>query len=97
MRFDTSLFTFCRNTGVLSAELSELGGSLSEVISVESVHTGVVVEFELVDVDRDYEGDARFPQWDRTAFAEVERRPAQSAPTGGPGYAFVTYQRRPAA
>ena len=51
----------------------------------------------LTELDRDYEGDALFPAWDPDLFAEVERRPAQSAPAEGPGYAFVTYQRRPAA
>ena len=75
MRFDTSLFTYDKNTGVLSAELSELGGSLSEVISVESVHTGVVAEFELVVVDRDYEGDVlgwRYAPVDRSACPRVD-------------------------
>lgn len=51
----------------------------------------------LTELDRDYEGDARFPAWDPSSFVEVERRPAQSAPADGPGYTFVTYQRRPGA
>ena len=51
----------------------------------------------LTELDRDYEGDTRFPAWDPDTFAEVERRLAQSAPADGPGYTFVTYQRRPGA
>lgn len=49
----------------------------------------------LTELDRDYEGDAHFPAWDREAFVEIDRRPALAAPAGGPGYAFVTYARRP--
>ncbi len=51
-------------------------------------------ELVLTEIDRDFAGDAHFPAFDRTAFAEVARRPAQEAPPGGPGYAFVTYRRR---
>ena len=38
------------------------------------------------------EGDTRFPEWDRGAFAEIDRVPHVAA--DGTPYAFVTYRRR---
>lgn len=47
----------------------------------------------LTEIDREYDGDAYFPAWDRNAYDEVERRPAQAGADGVP-LAFVTYRRR---
>lgn len=41
----------------------------------------------LTEIDRDYEGDTRFPSFDRRRWREVERIP-------GEGLSFVTYERR---
>jgi dihydrofolate reductase len=49
-------------------------------------------ELILTEIDRVYEAESYFPAWDRGAFEEVERRPAQAA--DGTPIAFVTYRRR---
>jgi dihydrofolate reductase len=46
----------------------------------------------LTEIDRDFAGDTRFPEWDRAAWREVAREAAM-APEGF-AYAFVTYRRR---
>jgi len=46
----------------------------------------------LTEIDRDFEGDTRFPDFDRAAWREVARE-EHRAPEGF-GYAFVTYERR---
>ncbi len=46
----------------------------------------------LTEVDADLSGDAHFPDWDRSAFNETERRSAVTA--NGVGYHFVIYRRR---
>ena len=47
----------------------------------------------LTEIDRDFEGDARFPDWDRGAFIERSRQPGHSDAMHTLPYAFVTYQR----
>ena len=46
----------------------------------------------LTEIDRDFEGDTRFPEFDRAAWREAARE-THLAPEGF-GYAFVTYERR---
>lgn len=47
----------------------------------------------LTEIDADLAGDAFFPAWDRTQFAEVTRQSERTA--DGTAYHFVTYERRP--
>jgi dihydrofolate reductase len=47
----------------------------------------------LTEIDRDFDGDARFPAWDRGAFIERSRQHGHSAASDALPYAFVTYQR----
>lgn len=52
-----------------------------------------VDEVVLTEIDADFDGDAHFPPWDRSAFVEVTR---ESLPAEGErrfGLAFVTYHR----
>jgi dihydrofolate reductase len=51
----------------------------------------LVDELVLTELDQDFEGDAWFPAWDRSAFREVSRE-THVAPEGYT-YHFVTYQR----
>jgi dihydrofolate reductase len=46
----------------------------------------------LTEIDRDFDGDTRFPDFDRTAWREAARE-THHAPEGF-DYAFVTYERR---
>ena len=46
---------------------------------------------QLTEIDADYEGDAWFPNWDRSKWRETARD-AQCSDTGL-NYAFVTYER----
>ncbi|MEY8878657.1 MAG: dihydrofolate reductase [Leptothrix sp. (in: b-proteobacteria)] len=47
----------------------------------------------LTEIERDFDGDTRFPDWDRSAFAETARERHQAAAPNDYAFAFVTYQR----
>ncbi|WP_157264777.1 dihydrofolate reductase [Azohydromonas aeria] len=51
-------------------------------------------ELVLTEIDRDFEGDTRFPDFDRNRFAEVARETHRAAPPNDFDFAFVTYRRR---
>lgn len=51
-------------------------------------------ELVLTEIDRDFEGDACFPAFDRNAFAEVARSTHRAAPPNDFDFSFVTYRRR---
>jgi len=48
----------------------------------------------LTEIDRDFDGDTRFPDWDRAAFTEVARERHQAAAPNDFDFSFVTYQRK---
>ena len=50
-------------------------------------------ELVLTEIDRDFDGDAYFPAWDRRLFREEERARHHAAPPNDFDYAFVTYRR----
>ena len=45
----------------------------------------------LTEIQRDYEGDVRFPAWDRSAWRESQRKPHTA--TDGTRFDFVLYER----
>jgi dihydrofolate reductase len=47
----------------------------------------------LTEIDRDFDGDARFPRWDARRFRQARRETHRAAPPNDFDYAFVTYQR----
>jgi dihydrofolate reductase len=51
-------------------------------------------ELVLTEIDRDFEGDTRFPDFDRAAFTEVARETHRAAPPNDFDFAFVTYRRQ---
>ena len=51
-------------------------------------------ELVLTEIDRDFEGDTRFPDFDRARFAEVARETHRAAPPNDFDFAFVTYRRQ---
>ena len=50
-------------------------------------------ELLLTEVERDFEGDAHFPAFSGSAFAEVARERHRAAPPNDFDFSFVTYQR----
>jgi dihydrofolate reductase len=52
-----------------------------------------VDEIVLTEIDKAFEGDAFFPEWDRTQFKEVARESHHAPAPNDFGYAFVTYRR----
>ncbi|MGQ0511805.1 MAG: dihydrofolate reductase [Betaproteobacteria bacterium] len=47
----------------------------------------------LTEIQRDYAGDTRFPDWDRAPWRETQREPQAAA--DGLRFDFVRYERRP--
>ena len=54
-------------------------------------------ELVLTEIDRDFDGDARFPAWPRTHFVETGRERHRAAAPNDFDYAFATYRRTHAA
>ena len=54
-------------------------------------------ELVLTEIDRDYAGDARFPEWSRHHFVETAREKHHAAPPNDFDFAFVAYRRTHAA
>jgi dihydrofolate reductase len=48
----------------------------------------------VTEIDADFEGDTRFPAWDRRAFVETGRETHRASAPNDFDYAFVVYQRR---
>jgi dihydrofolate reductase len=65
-----------------------IGGAELYGAALPRAHTLVLTEIE-----RDFEGDAHFPAWDRAAFRETARERHHADTTGDLDYSFVTYQR----
>lgn len=51
-------------------------------------------ELLLTEVDQDFDGDTRFPPWDRQQFKEVSREAHHAGEPNNFDFAFVTYQRK---
>lgn len=51
-------------------------------------------ELVLTEIEHDFDGDTRFPDWPRAQFDEVTRERHQAAPPNDFAYSFVTYRRR---
>jgi dihydrofolate reductase len=51
-------------------------------------------ELVLTEIDRDFEGDTRFPEFDRGQFNEVSRVRRLADDPSGLRFSFVTYRRR---
>ncbi len=49
----------------------------------------------LTEIERDFEGDVRFPVFERPAWREIARDTRASASAEGFAYHFVTYERAP--
>ena len=54
-------------------------------------------ELVITEIDRDYEGDARFPEWPRNHFVETAREKHHAAAPNDFDFAFVDYRRTHAA
>lgn len=89
---------------------AERAGSLDEALALLADQAKVFViggaalyaqalpradELVLTEIDADFDGDARFPPWERTAFTELARESHAADGRTPFGYAFVTYRRRP--
>jgi dihydrofolate reductase len=47
----------------------------------------------LTEIDRDFDGDARFPSWRADHWKEIDREVRRSKESGGFDYAYATYER----
>lgn len=77
----------------LDEALAKAGESEAVVIGGSSLFAealGRAERFYLTEIHRAYDGDVRFPDWDRAAWREVARRDV----AGDPDISFVTFERR---
>jgi dihydrofolate reductase len=51
-------------------------------------------ELLLTEIDADFDGQVRFPPWDRSAFVEVSRQVQRAAPPNNFDLAFVSYRKK---
>jgi len=63
-----------------------IGGAELYAAALPLAHGMVITE-----IHRDYEGDVRFPEWDRTRWRETQRKPQTGA--DGVRFDFVLYER----
>jgi dihydrofolate reductase len=54
-------------------------------------------ELVITEIERDFAGDARFPEWSRKHFVETGRERHHAGPPNDFDFAFVTYRRTHAA
>ncbi|MFC5969994.1 dihydrofolate reductase [Halomarina salina] len=74
---------------VAAADAGERGVETVYVVGGETVYEQILPHADrlvLTELDDEYEGDTRFPEWNREAFTEVDRDVRD-------GFAFVTYER----
>ena len=78
--------------------IARLGGEpLAFVIGGAQVYAlalPLAQQLWLTEIERDFDGDCRFPDWPRDQFDEVARDRHQAAPPNDFTYSFVTYRRR---
>jgi dihydrofolate reductase len=70
------------------------GDPIAYVIGGEALYRAALAragELLLTEIHREYEGDARFPEFDRAAWRETAREPHTAA--DGTRFDFVTYRR----
>jgi dihydrofolate reductase len=68
------------------------------VIGGEAIYRSALPYAEvlhLTEIDRDFQGDARFPAFERRQWQEVSREAQEPVGTEGFAYHFVTYERAP--
>ena len=76
------------------ARLAEQGDDEAPGPGVVLVAQGTLAHgLVLTEIQRDYEGDTRFPDWDRAPWRETQRKPQAAA--DGLRFDFVLYERRP--
>lgn len=51
-------------------------------------------ELRLTEIERDFDGDTRFPDWPRADFDEIAREHHLASAPNDFGFSFVTYRRR---
>jgi dihydrofolate reductase len=82
-----------------AALAAQRGATRVFVIGGEQVYRAALPladELLLTEIERDYDGDAHFPDFDRAEFIEVAREHHRAAPPNDVDFAFVTYRRRSA-
>ena len=86
----------CRVVHSLEAALACADGAEAFVIGGAEIYVLALPLAErlyLTEIDADFEGDARFPRYDRGDWVEVAREAGPSA-AGGVRYDFALYERR---
>ncbi|MET0383784.1 MAG: dihydrofolate reductase [Burkholderiaceae bacterium] len=65
-----------------------IGGA--EIYALAMPHADELV---MTEIDRDFQGDARFPGWTRSDFVEISREVHAAAPPNDFKFAFITLRR----
>jgi dihydrofolate reductase len=70
------------------SEAFVIGGA--QIYALALPHAG---RLHMTEIERDFEGDAFFPEFDRSLWREVDRERHAAAGSAGFDYAFVDYER----
>jgi dihydrofolate reductase len=86
----------CRVVRSLAAALSQAAGAEEVFViggaEIFALALPLVQRLDMTEIDADIEGDAVFPEYDRSEWREVSREPG--AGSQGLRYDFVVYERR---
>ena len=82
----------------LEAALDAAGSSREAFViggaQIYALAMPIAQRLHMTEIERDFEGDAFFPEFDRSRWREVSREPHASAGADTFDYAFVEYERR---
>jgi dihydrofolate reductase len=87
----------CRVVHSLEAALAEAGKANEAFViggaELYALALPLAQRLYLTEIDADFEGDAVFPRFDRSAWSEIAREPRRPAAEGSFRYDFAVYER----
>jgi dihydrofolate reductase len=87
----------CRTVSSLEAALAAVHDPRSAFViggaEIYALALPIATRLHITEIERDFEGDIFFPDFDRSRWREVSRERIAAGRTGGLAYAFVEYER----
>jgi dihydrofolate reductase len=87
----------CRTVSSLEAALAAVHDPRSAFViggaEIYALALPIATRLHITEIERDFEGDIFFPDFDRSRWREVSRERIAASSAGGLAYAFVEYER----